>query len=1808
MHHEASTVSVGSKRCVVCINSAGEIFKEQADGHWDKLPGSGDSVSTAGDQEMFACKDGKLFRWVGGEEEKVWSSVPCEDPKSVYAGSETAIIVMTSGGKLQSWNCKDEGDTFSEIAGSFKDVAVGADGTLLVIAEDGRACVHDGAPVHDWKPINGDAGTAKTISAGSAEHLLLMSDEGRVTDLEGQEKVADVISADIGADGAIYYINTAGQLYSLIDGAAKQVYDPELKGEKLTLVGVGNAGQLVVVTQSNKMFNLVDDRFRTLPAPAGPVISKVSIGHDGSLVVLNAGRQLFQWTKDAWTRMPGTVLDFSVGSKDNIYATAQNGEVFHWQGGVFDATNASYDAPFSLPHWRLVGSGQAMIAAGADGHLLTVDQKKNLQVGESPEDVKIAIDDLGVPPGINMPEPAPYEKGKARLDPATLKKMREQRRKLAQSAKYVPPEIDYEGTPEAKSDVYKFLADVNACTLFSEAPEEVFVTTDHVQELFAGSGASSSCLSHLHRFEELHRKFNSVDELVLALKKEHSDSIKGRGLAFDFLGSPKCNLFPDGEWILPTDIDRLFDEGKAGSETVRILRRLNKSGAVFYSFEELLQGIIRAPVAEAQRARVVSYLLGPAPARGHHAKDGEKVYLTIQPKSGSSCSFISDPNERVSNKDIDVLMMCCDPTASLSALMNFHAEEKYFDDFEGLLAALEEAAPKKVMSSNEEVAQADEHLSWTPLPGSGSQIAVASSEFIACVDGDGRIQRWTGRGWEEISSVGLEGGVRSLDVGVDGSMYAVGEKESKLHKYYHGSSEWREVPKVEPVLAVSVADKDNIVCTAESGSALLYSVAEGQFVPLAEFDHAQLTVGVDGSVWSVKKESGEVRKWDATGSKWNDIVGEANYVSLCDHNTVYMQKKADNQVYKWQKIEGTEASFDDVWELVDTSDPHSTIKVDAQIRVGVDGTIGAVSTDNQLVVDSAEVLELIAFPGSANQIGCGSAKHLVALGSSGELLKWGEAFHWEKIAGSASQIDVGADGDIWNIDQAGNIYRFDSISWQIIPSESPDSSIKMISVGDAENIATVDEQGGIRLWDGENGTWLAPIESSADTSAISIGNDGELWLLTSERAIKRYHKDDKTWVDITGDADLIAVGCAGQVYIADKKSNSVLKYTGIESNDSAIGNALPVWKVVSVLQQEIASLGAGADGSVAVCTIDGEVKVQDPVQHDDFVIANILSSPKATPIQEKAPQNDEEKKEGGEEEEKQPSVPAPTYNKESIAHRFNVANPRRDAALLDEWLALGLSCKALQREQGIAGETTDPFIEVYTTRRGHLELVGATEVVENTINPAFGTLAMRMSSLCFNDPSVKLTLRVMDKSSTSGAWAKPTLIGQVAMSVADVQKASENGLEIQLTRSDGGEAVSAGSLFVARASVCHKTARGVVQCKGEKLFDAEEVESFLRLVVSGNHLPEINAGHKDKGKGTDSYLEVFALTSPAPGGEWERVYTSEIVARSCDPSYRDIILPLSKLCQGVHDAPLLVKCWASMATSSGDRLMGSFVTSVRGLVRSPYYRYALNARDYSERSAWKAILEHPQASRYQQRQAKQIVEEYKPEETLWLKFKAEGLAKWSGISQSQDPYLELYRYRHNHWESVSNTNHIQDNASPSWYPLIVNVSDLNNDKGGKDKSKVLIKVWSYHKKQPASLIGEVEITIKDLKEAQTFALQHALDLNDVKAAGKLVLEQSRAATADEIDAFDEGTNQSHKQHAHTGGLLVQSSSILTTAEGLDSLIAAHKADKHSSFHDYTFKGPERAHFLDFLAHGAQSTVQTPALARRLRHKASPLSK
>lgn len=232
-----------------------------------------------------------------------------------------------------------------------------------------------------------------------------------------------------------------------------------------------------------------------------------------------------------------------------------------------------------------------------------------------------------------------------------------------------------------------------------------------------------------------------------------------------------------------------------------------------------------------------------------------------------------------------------------------------------------------------------------------------------------------------------------------------------------------------------------------------------------------------------------------------------------------------------------------------------------------------------------------------------------------------------------------------------------------------------------------------------------------------------------------------------------------------------------------------------------------------------------------------------------------------------------------------------------EKLCLSLKAKDLNNVAGAFKGTSDPYatVTIFSFRSHNPVVLGRTEAVKNNLSPDWVKTFEIDYELGSN---MNVVINVFDEV-TKG---KNRSMGSASFDVSKILAAPGNTKAVKMKK---------GGNVIVRA-------------------DKPKGSGNLRLQLKGSKLKNVESGMFGK---SDPFFQLMRRDVGANGFEWQTVYRSKHVKDNLNPNWEADTIPLSSLCGGDLDAPLLLTV-ADYAGDGNHTHMGQVETTVNSIANS----------------------------------------------------------------------------------------------------------------------------------------------------------------------------------------------------------------------------------------------------------------------------------
>lgn len=420
----------------------------------------------------------------------------------------------------------------------------------------------------------------------------------------------------------------------------------------------------------------------------------------------------------------------------------------------------------------------------------------------------------------------------------------------------------------------------------------------------------------------------------------------------------------------------------------------------------------------------------------------------------------------------------------------------------------------------------------------------------------------------------------------DGTLF--GENLGPLYELLPGSQTWTEASTSSAVLQQLAAGTKTLWGLDLFGDIYRWDAASETFVQIPGA-LSDIAVGIDDDAWGVNAQ-GMIFHFDQASQSWTWIPGELSQIAVGSDGAVWGLNRYD-QIFRFnagtgffEYVPGALNSIvvgadGGVWGVSSSWNAHhfnpakqgwdeigGGITVQG-IAAGSGSNVWAVGNDLLPFRYSAKLKTWIPEPGEADPIiamANGSAygfffEQISQLAPPSEPL---QTWHW--IPGQLAQLSAAADGNVWGVNSAGQIYTFDAPtqSWVWIPGtlsqiavasggavwgvnsegeiyrynyakagwDRVPGTLAQIAVADRGDVWGLDKRGSVWRFDASAVSWQ---QMAANFAQLSVGRDGAVWGLDGQGTVYRFDSQAETFAAMAGTMAQISVGSSANIWALD---------------------------------------------------------------------------------------------------------------------------------------------------------------------------------------------------------------------------------------------------------------------------------------------------------------------------------------------------------------------------------------------------------------------------------------------------------------------------------------------------------------------------------------------------------------------------------------------------------------------------------------------------------------------------------------------------
>lgn len=562
------------------------------------------------------------------------------------------------------------------------------------------------------------------------------------------------------------------------------------------------------------------------------------------------------------------------------------------------------------------------------------------------------------------------------------------------------------------------------------------------------------------------------------------------------------------------------------------------------------------------------------------------------------------PSLGLSRRVLSFAFFCV--TATVPCFTQSGAANLHFEQIPGSLVQISVGADGSVwgVNSSQQIYTYNSSTgSWVNIPGALTQVAAGNANAVWGVNAQHQIFHWNP---VDSSWINVPGTLQQIAVGIDGDVW--GYNAAQIYHLNRQTGLFVNVPSPTgpgiyppsvgyPMLA-SAGSVYSSECTAtiiECGSVLWYNPGTDQLTGFGNVLSANVGVpaaGPDGDMWATTNagaihysvlngsfnftglsasqlavgygaavyaldSSGNIFRWDAPSESWVQIPGNLTSIAVGANGDVWGLNSSQSI---FRLVGTTLRGYQTLTPVNGTAD---------QISVAVDGRVWAIS-GNAVEYFDPGMQSLEVFPGapSLSQLSAGEGANVWGLDSAGNIFRFDpSSTSWTNIPGELNLIEVGADGSVWGVNAAGQTYTYvTNAGWMNIPGQL-DNRPGHLSVGADGTVWGINPGQQIYRYDPNSRGW---INVPGSLVQISVGNATNVWGVNTDQFVYRYDTSAQRWINIPGaflvqiavafDGSVWGVNAAGTLYQWNENTQTFNFVTNGVTN-VALGNVTSVWAV-----------------------------------------------------------------------------------------------------------------------------------------------------------------------------------------------------------------------------------------------------------------------------------------------------------------------------------------------------------------------------------------------------------------------------------------------------------------------------------------------------------------------------------------------------------------------------------------------------------------------------------------------------------------------
>jgi len=414
---------------------------------------------------------------------------------------------------------------------------------------------------------------------------------------------------------------------------------------------------------------------------------------------------------------------------------------------------------------------------------------------------------------------------------------------------------------------------------------------------------------------------------------------------------------------------------------------------------------------------------------------------------------------------------------------------------------------------------------WGRLPGSFSRVALDKDNTPWGIAADGRIMRYQGSYW-----TALPGAARDIAGGADGSVWIV-QADGQPARWVARERAWLSQPAPESLRRLAIGPDGKPWAIKESGAVARFDGKQWESLP--EVEAADIAIGPEGSMFVAGADK-QLRRWDAAGKRWERLNGEAATVAVGPRGKPWIATE-EARIF-------ASAFFDDLpdSQVNTVSVAMANAAVNAA-KVGLGGTATASGSSVVGVPGTgtgapkgrvSDPLEYRKVAGTARDIAIGAEGSVFVVTYDGGLARWSNTRNaFLAFPGQFSRIAVAPDGKPWGITTKGEVFRHDGSDWKLVRHIAAQD----IAIGFDGTVIVADTQRYLQKY-APAADAFARLPAGADGVPptgvkVAVDPSGKPWVITADGFVARC--DQASCERLPVKARSLDIGPEGSIVIVD---------------------------------------------------------------------------------------------------------------------------------------------------------------------------------------------------------------------------------------------------------------------------------------------------------------------------------------------------------------------------------------------------------------------------------------------------------------------------------------------------------------------------------------------------------------------------------------------------------------------------------------------------------------------------------------------------